>query len=127
MVAESGSDRSTILMENLPEEFLLGVALFNEGKFFECHEVWEAVWLKAQGAEREFLHAMIQTAAALHHVQRENLKGARSVGARAVGKLETMPKIIMQLDTVRFRASLESFLTKADDSFPRIELQDDNP
>ena len=27
-----------------------GVALFNDGKFFECHEVLEQAWLKAQGA-----------------------------------------------------------------------------
>ncbi len=110
-------------METLPEEFLLGVELFNSGKFFECHEVWEIVWLKAKGDEREFLHAMIQAAAALHHVQRGNLKGADSVGRRAMGKLTLLPAEIMRLNTGKFRSSFENFLAQVTSPFPLIELQ----
>lgn len=110
-------------MNSLPEEFLRGIQLFNEGKFFECHEVWEIVWLKADGVEREFLHAMIQAAAALLHFQRGNLKGATSVGQRAIGKLAAMPDVVMQFDTIKFRQSLESFLTNPTVPFPRVTLQ----
>jgi predicted metal-dependent hydrolase len=111
-------------MTELPEEFLRGVALFNDGKFFECHEVWETIWLKAEGDEREFLHAMIQVAAALVHLQRGNLKGAQSVSARAIGKLENLPGEIMLLNTREFLRSLEQFLLATNSSFPRIRLQD---
>ncbi len=109
-------------METLPEEFLLGVELFNDGKFFECHEAWEAVWLKATGVEREFLHAMIQAAAALHHAQRDNWKGATSVGNRAIGKLATMPPVMMQISTTKFRWSLERFLATSGALLPRVNL-----
>lgn len=114
-------------MEDLPEEFLRGIQLFNEGRFFECHEAWETVWLKAEGIEREFLHAIIQAAAAFHHFQRGNLKGGRSVGQRALGKLEAMPNHVMRLNTIKLRLSLESFLTQPGNLFPRIELQPENP
>lgn len=114
-------------MPDLHEEFLLGVELFNDGKFFECHEVWEIVWLKADGFEREFLHAIIQAAAALHHVQRGNLKGALSVGRRAIDKLAKLPPpmmMMMRLDTGELQKSLEKFLTEPDAPIPHIALQD---
>ncbi len=122
MVAESGSERSQVLTE-LPEEYLRGIALFNNGRFFECHEVWETVWLQAAGEEREFLHAMIQAAAALLHAQRGNWKGAQSVGARAIGKLEKLPAVMMQVETREFLISFKQFLA-ATAAFPRITLQD---
>lgn len=113
-------------MSDLSEEFLRGVALFNTGSFFESHEVWEVIWLQAQGEEREFLHALIQSAAALVHFQRGNLKGARSVSTRAIGKLEKLPPVMMKLDTREFRLSLERFFVVANAPPPRIELQDVN-
>lgn len=109
-------------MPDLPEEFLRGVELFNNGEFFECHEVLEEIWMKANGDEREFLHALIQAAAALHHIQRGNLKGAQSVGQRAIGKLAKLPPLMMRLDTTQFRASLEQFLTETDAPIPHIAL-----
>ncbi|MDQ3010628.1 MAG: DUF309 domain-containing protein [Acidobacteriota bacterium] len=101
-------------MCDLSEGYLRGAALFNAGKFFECHEAWEEIWLKAEGEEREFLHAMIQAAAALHHLQRGNLKGAQSLGTRAIEKLNRLPTIMMQLDTRTFRSALEQYLSAAD-------------
>lgn len=110
-------------MPELPEEYLRGIKLFNEGRFFDCHEVWETVWLESEGIERDFLHAMIQAAAALHHFQRGNLKGADSVGRRAIGKLAAMPNVVMGLDVGEFRSALENFLAQTDAPFPRIKLQ----
>lgn len=113
-------------MDSLPEEFLLGVELFNQGKFFECHEAWEIIWLKATGVEREFLHAMIQSAVALHHVQQGNLKGALSVGQRAIGKLAVTPAVMLRVNTGEFRLSLKEFLTQTEAAFPRVELKGEN-
>lgn len=109
-------------MNSLPEEFLRGVELFNDSKYFECHEAWEIVWLKSDGDEREFLHAMIQAAAALHHAQRGNWKGATSVGNRAIGKLATMPLVMMQISTTKFRRSLQRFLATSGALLPRVNL-----
>lgn len=67
------------------------VAQFNAGEFFDCHETLEPLWQAATGDERIFLHAFIQLAAALHHHQRGNLRGARSVSQRALQKLNSLP------------------------------------
>ncbi|MEO6727023.1 MAG: DUF309 domain-containing protein [Blastocatellia bacterium] len=109
-------------MRDLPEAYLRGAALFNAGKFFECHDAWEEIWLKAEGEEREFLHAMIQAAAALHHFQQGNLKGAKSVGGRAIEKLNVLPSVMMQLDTCAFRAALGQYLSVANAPLPDVKL-----
>lgn len=45
---------------------LRGIALFDDGKWFEAHEAWEDAWLESEGLEKVFLQGLIQLAAALH-------------------------------------------------------------
>lgn len=74
-------------------EFIEGVALFNAGRFFEAHEVWEIVWKRTTGAEKTLVQGLIQAAAALVHVERGNLRGAQSVSAKARVRLTSLPDI----------------------------------
>jgi predicted metal-dependent hydrolase len=69
-----------------------GVRLFNEGRFFECHEVWEMLWKRSSGADRLFYQGMIQAAAALLHADRGELGGARSIWTKARAKLDRLPR-----------------------------------
>lgn len=114
---------------NLPQPFLRGVTLFNTEQFFAAHEAWEELWLTAQGAERQFLHALIQTAAALHHVQRGNLTGAASVWQRARTKLNLVPQEMMGLSVSQLQQACETFFSAASESqfsrlsYPVIQLQ----
>lgn len=73
------------------EKFRSGIALFNAGRFFEAHEAWEEIWLKESGAEKSYLQGLIQLAAAFHHGQRANLRGAKSLLAAALAKLDECP------------------------------------
>ena len=72
-------------------EFQHGLELFNTGKFFDAHEVWEDVWRAAPAEEKKFLQGLIQVAVALHHHSRGNLDGARSLLARAQRNLSSYP------------------------------------
>jgi hypothetical protein len=65
-----------------------GVRLFNTQKFFEAHEALEAVWLKASGEQKTFLHGLIQIAAAFHHLTRDNMAGFQSLLEKGLTKLE---------------------------------------
>ena len=58
--------------------------LWNEGKFFEAHEVLEGLWMRRRD---KGLQGLIQIAAALYHVQRGNLRGARTMIDRATPRL----------------------------------------
>ncbi len=68
-----------------------GLRCYRAGEFFAAHEHWEAVWLRAPEPEKTFLQALIQVAAAFHHLRRDNLNGARSMLNGALKRLEPYP------------------------------------
>jgi predicted metal-dependent hydrolase len=71
--------------------FQHGLALFNAGRFFDAHEVWEDAWRAAPAEEKKFLQGLIQIAVALHHHSRGNSVGARLLLARAQRNLSPYP------------------------------------
>jgi predicted metal-dependent hydrolase len=73
------------------DSFERGVALFNRGDFFACHEVWEELWLRSTGAEKIFYQGLIQTAVAILHAERGNSRGASSTWRKAHAKLAMLP------------------------------------
>lgn len=77
--------------ENEIGRFERGMAHFNAGEFFQAHEVWEELWLRAPEEEKAFLQGLIQIAAAFHHFQRGNLSGARSLLAAGLEKTGRYP------------------------------------
>ena len=64
-----------------------GIALFNRGRFFDCHEVLEELWLESSGDRKKFLQGLIQLAVALHHLRNGNRVGAERLLAAGVEKL----------------------------------------
>jgi hypothetical protein len=56
---------------------------FNEGSFFEAHEILEPFWVGYRGDDRDFYRGLIQAAVALHHASAGNAVGAGGVAARA--------------------------------------------
>jgi uncharacterized protein len=65
-----------------------GLRCYCNQEFFNAHEHWEGVWLRCLEPEKTFLQALIQVAAAFHHLQRENLAGTRSLLQASLRKLE---------------------------------------
>ena len=60
-----------------------GIQLFNEERFWESHEALESAWLTASGADKEILQGLILLAAALVHLQKNDLTVTLSVMRRA--------------------------------------------
>jgi hypothetical protein len=85
-----------------PWEYLEGVDLFNVGRYFEAHEVWEEIWLRSSGQEKIFYQMLIQSAVGLHHFERNNWTGARGMHRRVAEKLAALPGVYMSLDLVNF-------------------------
>ena len=65
-------------------EFDAFIGCWNDARFFEAHEVLEGLWVRTRD---EFQRGLIQLAAALYHIQRDNLKGARTMCDRALPRL----------------------------------------
>src|SRR5882672_8378928 len=84
-----------------------GIQLFNEEKYFECHEAWEEIWKLSSGEEKTFLQGMIQAAVAILHSKRGNAEGASSLREKSQGKLETLPDEYRGIELAEFRTKLE--------------------
>lgn len=66
-------------------------ALWNEGLFFEVHEVLEAVWQRETGDRRQALQGLIQVAVAWHHLAHGNPRGARTLLREGRARLAAAP------------------------------------
>lgn len=71
-------------LENIKE----GVQLFNQQRYWECHEALEDHWIEGRGDNARYVYwAIIQVAAAMIHYRDENLNGARGLIKKAKSKL----------------------------------------
>ena len=94
------------------DPFDRGLALFNAGHYFECHEVWEIPWRHADGADRLFYQGLIQAAVAILHAERGNLHGAVSTYAKSRAKHESLPAVFRGIALDEFRQSLAAFFAE---------------
>ena len=70
------------------EKMRKGVELFNEQKYWECHEELEHHWLEDAGDNARLIYwAVIQVAAAMYHYRDENLQGVHGLIYKAKDKL----------------------------------------
>ena len=76
-----------------------GVQLFNNGEFFQCHEVLEEVWMSEREPRRLFLQALIHLAVGLYHCQRGNPVGASRQLRKALKKLDAYVPSCEGIDT----------------------------
>jgi len=81
----------------MPEEYAVFFQLFNQQKYFEAHEVLEALWRKDDGESRHFYQGLIQIAAVFVHLQRGNKEGAFILFQKARKHLEGYPPFYMGL------------------------------
>jgi predicted metal-dependent hydrolase len=93
-----------------PDFYEEGIDLFNEGRFFECHEAWEEIWKRSDGEVKLFYQGLIQAAVAILHAQRRNLEGARSLYEKASAKLDKIPPEHMGLAVGELRVELRAFI-----------------
>ena len=68
-----------------------GEELFDEGRYFECHELLEAIWMKSKGSRKVLLQGLIQAAAGFHKLKQNQPEGAAKLFNKAVQKLKMTP------------------------------------
>ncbi len=86
-----------------------GQNLFNDEKYFEAHEVWEELWQVEQAQDKIFVQALIQIAAHLLHLKKNNFSAALSVLKLALQKLNIIPqqKFYQEFDLKPIFSALE--------------------
>jgi uncharacterized protein len=87
-----------------------GLDCYRNEEFFLAHEHWESVWLRLEEPEKSFLQALIQTAAAFHHLRAGNAVGAASLLRRALRRMELCPEWFGGIETGPLREELCGWL-----------------
>ena len=77
-----------ILGENVREPIHRAVVLWNEGLFFEVHEILETIWNGKERWRKEALRGLIQAAGVFVHRERGMDRAAEKLAARAAAHLQ---------------------------------------
>ena len=95
----------------LPAHYLGFFECFNQGLFFESHDVLEELWLpNRHGPNGAFYRGLIQLAGAFVHLQKNRLRPAASLFKLARRNLELYPAIHEHLEVVEVRDLIEQWL-----------------
>ncbi len=71
-----------------PPTFADGLAQFNQGDFYACHDTLEAIWLEADPVDKPFYQGLLQIAVALYHLGNHNWRGAAILLGEGMRRLE---------------------------------------
>jgi len=112
---------------------------FNAGDYFTCHETLEELWLDERGTLRLFYQGVLMIGVGLHHLQRHNLNGGRSLLERGSRQLQPFAPACHGVDVGQLicdsdevlrsleARGLEATLAVAGSLFPRIRPAADTP
>jgi hypothetical protein len=99
---------------SLPDEervaFAKGVAQFNDGLFFGCHDTLEEIWSGVRGSSRDFFQGLIQAAVGFHHLGNGNRPGAITLLRRSLARLERYPARYAGVELAPLRDALAAWL-----------------
>jgi uncharacterized protein len=109
-----------------------GIRLFNDRKFFECHEILESYYQDSELAAKPFLEGLIQLAAAFRmFVDFGEVKGPVRAIYQALIRLENYHPGYLQVRVKDLSAEVEAWAKAAESAavtpsaadIPRIQLQ----
>ncbi len=80
------------LPENIPDatpevSLAAGITLFNQGDYYDCHDVLEALWMEADPTDKPFYQGILQIAVGLYHLANGNWRGAAILLGEGVNRL----------------------------------------
>jgi len=84
-----------MFMPDLLEE---GILLFNSGKYYEAHEVWEDLWRLTEPPLKTCYQGLIQSAVGMYHLSNLNESGAASQLQKSIRNLESGTSAAPDLD-----------------------------
>ena len=103
-------------------DFHRGIRLFNQARFWEAHEAWEAVWLRHPEDGRYFVQGLIQVAAGYHQLRRKIYRGFLIHLHRAQERLVLFPDVFLTVDVAGLLKEIRDLLGPGDSKKPSAEL-----
>ncbi|WP_017296727.1 DUF309 domain-containing protein [Nodosilinea nodulosa] len=78
-----------------------GIALFNQGEYYRCHDVLESIWMEANTLEKPFYQGILQIAVGLYHLGNHNWQGASILLGEGVNRLRPFEPAYAGVDIAR--------------------------
>ena len=106
--------RSVRCGEAPPPGLLAGIAQFNAGEFWECHETLEEIWRIEPDHIRYLYQGLLQVGVGFYHLRRGNWRGAVNKLRSGLAYLAPSAPACMGVDVARLRAEAGAILTALD-------------
>jgi predicted metal-dependent hydrolase len=90
-----------------------GIALFNEGRYFEAHEELEIAWRAERGRIRELYQGILEAGVTYLHIRRKNYAGAMKVYERSMRWLRDWPSPCRGADVGQLRQDMAAVIAEA--------------
>ena len=109
-----------------------GIRLFNEGRFFECHEKLEGFYQETEDAHKPFLEGLILLATAFRLFSDfHEVKGPVRMVYQALMRFENYPATFLQIRVDNLSAAMEAWAKEKETlgekpsslKIPRIQLK----
>ena len=88
----------------LAEKAIVGLELFNDGRYFDAHEELEDAWKADQSVGRDLYRAVLQIAVAYLQIERGNYNGAIKMLQRVKQWIEPLPDTCRGINVAQLRA-----------------------
>jgi uncharacterized protein len=89
------------MTESLPSEWLQGIAEFNAGEYYACHDTLEALWMDSIDPDKKFYQGVLQIAVACYHLHNRNWRGAVTLLGEGIGRLPYYQPVYAGVDVAR--------------------------
>ena len=103
-----------------------GVELFNAGRYWDAHEVWEEEWTPDRhGPDRGFHKGLIQIAAGCLHATRQNRRGTVNKWRSGLAYLQVYLPAHRGLDLETLSRAIADQLARVEESpdgWPELQL-----
>ncbi len=86
----------------------IGLALFNQGRYFEAHEELEMAWKDERGKVRRLYQGILEAGVTYLHIRRRNYAGAIKVYGRSMRWLTEWPEMCRGIYVGQLRRDLEA-------------------
>lgn len=84
-----------------------GIALFNEGAYYKCHDALEEAWKQDNSPARELYRGMLQVGIAYYQIQRGNYRGAIKMLLRVRQWLGPLPDVCRGVNVAQLRQNVD--------------------
>lgn len=97
--------------EPLPALAVEGLALFNQGEFYKCHDALEEAWRADKSAARNLYKGVLQVGIAYFQIERGNYRGAVKMLLRVRQWLDPLPDTCRGVDIASLREDVTAVQT----------------